>query len=115
MGIAGAMLAGLFLSVPCGLAVALFLRMACSLLGEQAPRFGQATIIGVISVLAQLGLLLILTLVRGWTLWPLLAVPTAAGIYSCMLGIRYPRALVLAITQVAIFAVGFLLISQLYL
>jgi hypothetical protein len=114
MAIAGALLGGI-LSVFCGLAVALFLRMACSLLGEVAPTFGRATFIGVISVVAQLGLLLVVASLRAWTLWPFLAVPTAAGIYSAMLGLRYARAFVVAITQVAIFAVGFFLMSQPYL
>jgi hypothetical protein len=114
MAIAGALM-GAVLSVPCGLAVALFLRMACSLLGETAPKIGRATFIGVVSVLAQLGLLLVLSCLRAWALWPLLAVPTAAAIFSSMLGMRYARAIVVAITQVAIFAAGFLLISQFYL
>lgn len=92
------------LSVP----LALFLRLACSLLGEKSPSFRQAMRIGAMCCWIQVVPLLAMyrVLPKSLVLWALWSGLLVALVYTKTLGLRYSRAVVVAVVQVLVVVVG---------
>jgi hypothetical protein len=88
-----------------GSVAALFLRLGLSLLDEPRVNFRRALMVGTASLWAQ-GLLAILANLLAVQAVYILGLPLAAAVYQKMLGMRYGRALVLALTQVLVLAAG---------
>lgn len=86
--------------------LALFLRMACSLLGEKGPSFRHACAIGATALFSELALACLLLWTNAAILWPPSAIALAAYLYGRMLPLRYTRALLVAVVQVLIVGGG---------
>lgn len=91
---------------------AVFLRMGLSMLGEPEARFGKAYRVSYVVAVAQFSLTIPMSWLGLWMLvWPVLAAAAAAAVYTKMLPMRAPRALMLALVQAATLVLGAILIS----